>query len=431
MARWLLADHGPSIRLTSSADGVLSATHDAGASEALVAALAAGDPVPAPFVVRTFSPVPSARGERAITVDQTNESVVVGERLVVKWLPRPERRAHPAPPVLAHLAAVGFTATARPFATVSVLLSDVEVLLALVVEYLPDAVDGWDWCVDAVLAGAGADFAADLGALTAELHTAFATPSEVFPAPRRSAGTTALIQWADRAEAAVEEAVALTARAQRASPPTGTGEAGAGGELPAGAPNDGEYADPAVGVAEDRAWLLANAHRLRSAVATLRTIAGPTPLLPIHGDLHVGQVLRWREGYAIVDFDGNPTVPPSPDGSVPPEPAARDVAQMLTSLDHVGRIADRRTSGTRTAEIDAWIHDARRRFLAAYRATAATAAGGGGLLDERLLAAFEVEQECRELVYAARLLPRWRYAPMGTLRRMFPAEDRTLPEGDS
>jgi maltokinase len=40
-------------------------------------------------------------------------------------------------------------------------------------------------------------------------------------------------------------------------------------------------------------------------------------------------------------------------------------------------------------------------------------------VDEALLAAFEVEQLCRELVYAARFLPRWRYAPMATLRARF------------
>ena len=39
--------------------------------------------------------------------------------------------------------------------------------------------------------------------------------------------------------------------------------------------------------------------------------------------------------------------------------------------------------------------------------------------DPALLAAFEVEQECRELVYAARFLPRWRYAPLATLRARY------------
>ncbi|MFI5893647.1 hypothetical protein ACIA5D_26430 [Actinoplanes sp. NPDC051513] len=41
------------------------------------------------------------------------------------------------------------------------------------------------------------------------------------------------------------------------------------------------------------------------------------------------------------------------------------------------------------------------------------------LLDEKLLRPFEVEQECRELIYAARFLPRWRYAPMGVLRSWY------------
>jgi hypothetical protein len=42
------------------------------------------------------------------------------------------------------------------------------------------------------------------------------------------------------------------------------------------------------------------------------------------------------------------------------------------------------------------------------------------LLDERLIPAFEIEQELRELRYASQFLPRWRYAPMAALRRRFP-----------
>jgi maltokinase len=46
-------------------------------------------------------------------------------------------------------------------------------------------------------------------------------------------------------------------------------------------------------------------------------------------------------------------------------------------------------------------------------------AGRSELLDRSLLRPFEVEQACRELIYAARHLPRWRYAPMGVLRTWF------------
>jgi maltokinase len=81
---------------------------------------------------------------------------------------------------------------------------------------------------------------------------------------------------------------------------------------------------------------------------------------------------------------------------------------MLSSLDHVGRVVDERSSGRRRSDVEGWIAATRDAFLAAV-----------GPIDERLLGAFEVEQECRELVYAARFLPRWRYAPMATLRARF------------
>jgi len=58
--------------------------------------------------------------------------------------------------------------------------------------------------------------------------------------------------------------------------------------------------------------------------------------------------------------------------------------------------------------VEAWIATQRRHILAEV-----------GPQDPALLAAFEVEQECRELVYAARFLPRWRYAPIATLRARF------------
>ncbi len=82
---------------------------------------------------------------------------------------------------------------------------------------------------------------------------------------------------------------------------------------------------------------------------------------------------------------------------------------MLTSLDHVGRVVDNRTNGRERGVVDKWIGRTRHEFLAAL----------GTVPDPRLLAAFEFEQECRELVYAARFLPRWRYAPLATLRARY------------
>ena len=54
------------------------------------------------------------RGERAIGVDQTNESVVVGTSAVVKWIAEPAPRDPVVPDLQAHLAAVGFAGVPAP-----------------------------------------------------------------------------------------------------------------------------------------------------------------------------------------------------------------------------------------------------------------------------------------------------------------------------
>ncbi|WP_204055485.1 hypothetical protein [Microbispora corallina] len=360
------ADRGwPSVAV--AADGSLTLDPAEGVTSAVVRALAEGAAPPPPFSARAFAPLPPVPpGERAVAVDQTNRSVIAGETVVVKWFPRPSRAPHPAPGLLSHLA--GFTRTARPYAA----LYWEDALVALVTAYLPGARDGWEWCVDEAVAGR-TGFAAEIGRLAAELHLAMATPSEVFPDPVRHSSPAA---WAGRAEEALREALTLT---------------------------DGE----------DGAWLAGRAGALRRELAPLIG-AGPSPLIRIHGDLHVGQILRWSGGYAVVDFDGNPTVT----GADAYQPAARDLAQLSTSVDHAGRVAVRRRSADPDATA-AWAASARSSLEAAY----ADALAGGGraeLLDLSLLRPFEVEQECRELIYAARHLPRWRYVPMGVLRSWYP-----------
>ena len=112
----------------------------------------------------------------------------------------------------------------------------------------------------------------------------------------------------------------------------------------------------------------------------------------------------------MIDFDGNPAL--GADANAMRQPVERDIAQMLSSLDHVGRVVAERPD----APAD---RDDRRRLDRpdAPRLPRPTLDPP----DPALLAAFEVEQECRELVYAARFLPRWRYAPMATLRARYGA----------
>lgn len=344
--------------------------------------------VPDGFRVRVITPVPACGdGERAITVDQTNESVIVAEKLVVKWLVRPPSGPHPGPALLEHLARVGFARIPPAYAAVwwspPGAETAAETLLALVTGYLPDARDGWDWCVDELLAewdyGQRAFFPEQLGTLAADLHAALATPSEVFPEPTGLAGAEDLAAWGKQAAATVATAIAET---------PGT----------------------------DGAWLRERAARLHADVEL--PAIGQTPVTRIHGDLHAGQVLRWRGGLAVTDFEPNPAVA-AESGSLPAgEPAARDVAQLMTSLAHVAAVADKRTGWRRTEHARAFEARAGAEFLAAYRSRLA-AHGVGEIFDERLLRSFSVEQEARELLYAARFLPRWAYAPMSVLRAWY------------
>ncbi|MEV0237078.1 hypothetical protein [Nonomuraea sp. NPDC050786] len=304
-------------------------------------------------------------------MDQTNYSVVVDEKVVVKWLTPPVPLPHPTPEIFAHLVEAGFTDTAPPYAALTLATDTHEELLALVTGYLPEARDGWEWCVDEAAAGS-ADFAAEIGRLAADLHLALAT------LPSTGAEDTLA---AARAEAALAEALELTGGA-------------------------------------DGAWLATRAGRMRQELAPLQDDIR-SPRIRIHGDLHVGQILRWRDGYAVIDFDGNPTVA----DAAPSQPAARDVAQLTTSLEHVAQVAILRR-GTEPAQAAAWAAKARAGLLSAYGWRLAER-NRPDLLDERLIRPFEVEQECRELIYAARHLPRWRYAPMGVLRTWYQEENIT------
>ncbi|WP_219468368.1 hypothetical protein [Nonomuraea rhizosphaerae] len=320
--------------------------------------------------------------EREFAVDQTNHSVVVDERVVVKWLTPPAAMPHPTPEMWAHLVAAGFACTAPPYAALTRAQDGGETLLALVTGYLPEATDGWEWGVDEAASGR-TGFAVPLGRLAGELHLALSTflSSSIVTSDASVTGSckrSVIDTLRGRADRALDEALALT-----------------GGQ--------------------DGAWLAEHEPVLRAELAPLAGRTG-SPLIRVHGDLHIGQILRWRDGYAVIDFDGNPTVADAD----PYQPAARDVAQLATSLEHVAQVAVKRR-GTPPGDALRWAAETRRLLLAAYRDRLAEG-GRPDLLDESLLRPFEIEQECRELLYAARHLPRWRYAPMGVLRTRYPEE---------
>jgi maltokinase len=312
-----------------------------------------------------------SRDERAMGVDQSNESLVIGERVVIKLFPRAVPGANVGVDAAAHLAATGFTETPAALGAIAWR----GIVVASVAALVPGSRDGWEWYVELVQDAATkgdwgeADAAASLlGGLVARLHIALAIPSHVLPSPTGTADALAIRRWHARALTTLERAVEVT-------------------------PDD----------AGERLSRLAP--RARAVIDRLRSIER-TPVQRVHGDLHVGQILRDASGALWVhDFDGNPLEPPGSRASL--DAAARDVTAMAGAIDHVGRVVVHRLPDTADAVAD-WIERARAAFLSAYRSELGP---HRALYDDRLLHPFAVEQEAHEFCYASAYLPRWRYVP--------------------
>ena len=353
-----------------------------GVAEALVAQLVAGPGRRGDFELEVLHSA-AARGEREIPVDQTNESVAVGDQAVVKWLTWADD--HPAAPArLVRLARAGFTSMPRVWGFLWWHDGSRRLLLASVSELLREASDGWQWCVDDVRRFAAGECDLDealgpvarAGAVVAQLHMALSQGGS------QRAGLGAAASWSAQALSRLDEALRLV---------------------------DGD---------EGRR-LHARAPAVRKVLAAIADVTD-AQVVDVHGDLHVGQLLRHRrsEGgwdYAVTDFDGNPVLDQHERNA--PQPAARDVAGFVQSLDHVGRVVLRRTSDVDVDAVRRWMVHARPAFLDAYQQALPA---GSTLYEPRLLRPFQVEQECREFVYAATHLPRWRYVPDAALAELVP-----------
>ena len=298
--------------------------------------------------------LPAGAQERPIGLDQSNTSYVVGERLVVKLYRRIWPGVHPEVELGRHLTETAGLDCVPAFA--GSLHWDGHAV-ALVQEYVPGE-DGWAWGAAAVQAG-DVDDIARLGAESARLHAALAGyGSSVATAADLRGWRSAAAAQLDAAIAAVPEEVAAELHGLRG--------------------------------------------RILGELDALETPAGPVTLQRLHGDFHIGQVVRAEAGrLVVVDLEGEPTKPVEERSR--PGPALRDVAAMLRSFDHLGRYVARDVDPA--GNVDGWIARAREAFLSAY-----------GPVDEALLRALEVEKETYEFTYAAAFLPEWMYAPVGGMR---------------
>jgi trehalose synthase-fused probable maltokinase len=327
---------------------------------------------------------------RVLAVEQSNTSVIYGERLFLKLFRRLQPGVNPDAEVTRFLSERQGFAHVPPYAgELQFTLDGTAHPAGLMLGCVENHGDAWAWALRGLAdyqAGGGRDFSMmarvrQLAVRTAEMHGALAgAPDD--PAFRPEPLTTA-----DFAElsATVRERFAALLRQSETRP---------------------EFTD---------AWR----ERLRNdAGATRARIEAMAKLPPgglkirHHGDYHLGQVLDTGDDWKIIDFEGEPARPL--DERRAKRSPLRDVAGMLRSFAYAAQatLPDERSETQSRAR--AWTAEARRVFLEGYFAVAQDA----GFLPPAhtaLLAAYELEKVLYEIDYELNNRPAWLHIPLDGL----------------
>ncbi|HEY7596304.1 MAG TPA: aminoglycoside phosphotransferase [Actinophytocola sp.] len=312
---------------------------------------------------------------RPIGVEQSNTSVVYGSQYILKIYRQPEPGPNRDVDLHRALRSDGVKHIAEPL---GVITGEDGTVLGFLQEFLPGSVEGWATATASVrdlLAErdlhadeVGGDFAGEaqrLGIAVAEVHAALA----------RAAGTSAIDHTTVDAEvdAMHERLDAVLA------------------EVPE---------------------LAADEQRLRAAFDAVRGLAEALPVQQIHGDLHLGQVLRTTAGWVLIDFEGEPAATPAQRRA--PRTPLRDVAAMLRSFDYAAfhLLAGEETDRQQLARASEWSDRNRAAFCDGYAEVA-----GDPRAHEALLRALELDKAVYEVRYEHHNRPDWLAIPLAAIRR--------------
>ena len=326
----------------------------------------------------------TAARARPMGAEQSNTSIVYDDRVVLKLFRHLRPGRNPDVEVTTALADAGFEHVATPL----VEWRDDTFDLAFGQQFLAGGTEGWALALTslrdlyssgdgAAPAEAGGDFSGEaerLGRVTAEMHVAL---REVFgPA----AAEVARSGW----DALVES---LPARLAAAGRHVERDLAGAAGPL----------------------------------IERLREVHDPGPAIRVHGDFHLGQVMRTDLGWFVLDFEGEPaksvaerTVPASP---------FKDVTGMLRSFHYASRHALIERVVADWADMvpaaRAWESHNRDAFLEGYRQNPdITALLPDPPVSAAVMSAYELDKALYELEYELSHRPEWVGIPLDALERL-------------
>ena len=353
--------------------------------------------------------VPASAELRVGSAEQSNTSLVIGEQAILKLFRKLEQGEHPDVELTRFLTLdAGFPHTPALLGVVRFEDAGQPTIAGMLQEFLPKSVDAWSYALEKGRPYFQAsrdstppiDFVADaerLGVVTRAMHEALATGRDTALAPE-PVERAVVERWGSRAKDWVRDGLALLEKQLRAR------------------------ALPKERAAEAEALARRAKHYQAVVDEIVNNVRGDAGLaIRIHGDYHLGQVLRTaRDDFMVIDFEGEPARPLA-ERREKASPL-RDVAGMLRSFAYaaatLGMEAKNLDVGTRELRIGRWERDTRDAFLRGYLRTADTGRSTSGILPSdtdhtrALLRLFETEKAFYELMYELNNRPDWTWIPM-------------------
>lgn len=337
------------------------------------------DPELAKMVLARLAPQEAVARVRPMGAEQSNTSLVFDDRLVLKVFRRIHSGPNPDIEVTGALAEAGFEHVAAPVAS----WEQDGTHLAVVQPYLAGGTDGWALAQTSLrdLYGSecddprdcGGDFGAEarrLGQVTAQMHVALAAAL--------GSGAANTHEWAGLMERQLERLAAQ---------------------------------EPWNGAAD-------------AVFEQLRDLASPGLAIRVHGDYHLGQVLRTDTGWFVLDFEGEPARPL--DERRERSSPLKDVAGMLRSFHYATAVALREREEFEVEALSvkgaAWEQRNRDAFLDGYFTTDGIADLLPPSAEDSLasLAAWELDKAIYEVGYERDHRPDWVEIPQTAIARLLP-----------
>jgi maltose alpha-D-glucosyltransferase/alpha-amylase len=367
--------------------------------------------------------------------EQSNTSVVFGDRFILKLFRRLEHGSQPDCEITRYLTEQhGFTGVPAFAGAAEYLSAETPpVVVAMSQVLVPNQGDGWRWIQE------------ELGRFQERALT-LAAPEAV--------GPTGLRAWIETGEAGLppsldellglsDDAAAVLGRrtgelhlalGQTTDDPAFSPEPFTAADL---AQLAGAIQESALGAfdllkqvfhrlpdesVETASQALSLRGRIRARLERLQRLSPTCLKIRIHGDYHLGQVLRTGADFVIIDFEGEPARSLAERRAK--QPALRDVAGMLRSFGYAAQVALMSHVARRPGDLErlapwaqVWERSVCGVFLHAYLQTVA----GSGLIPEDrgalegLLEGFLLEKVLYELRYELDNRPTWVRVPLAGL----------------